>query len=55
MGAFAVEEKSSNVIGRVAARYLLPVHRTGRSGEKNCEKVNKLLKICIFAPETSDA
>ena len=55
MGAFAVEEKDSNVIGRVAARYLLHAHRAGRGGGKIVKKVNKLLKICIFAPESSDA
>ena len=55
MGAFAVEEKSSNVIGRVAARYLLPAHRAGCDGEKNVKKINKLLKNCIFALESSDA
>jgi hypothetical protein len=55
MGAFAVEEKGYHVAGRVAARYLLPAHRAGCDGEKIREKVNKLLKICIFAPETSDA
>ena len=55
MGAFAVEEKGSHVIGRVAARYLLPAHRAGRGGGKIVKKNNILLKICIFAPETSDA
>ena len=55
MGAFAVEEKGYHVAGRVAARYLLPAHRAGCDGEKNVKKINRLLKICIFALETSDA
>lgn len=55
MGAFAVEEKDSLVIRRVAARYMLPVHRTGRGGGKIVKKINTSLKICIFAPETYDA
>ena len=58
MGACAVEEKGYHVTGRMAARYLLPAYERGVAEVNMLKKMqffNILLKICIFAFETSDA